>query len=348
MISSFHMEPEQLIELDDQASGLRGFIVIHSTALGPAAGGCRLWAYDDDAAALTDARRLAEGMTYKNAMAGLPLGGGKAVIMRPAGDFDRPALFRAFGRAVDRLDGRYVTAEDVGTKVADMQDIAAETGFVAGLAKQAERAGGDPSPWTALGVFEAMKHAVHHAHNCDLRGLTVAVQGVGNVGAGLCALLSEAGAKLIVADVDPHRCKHVSDRLGARIVDVGDVLAVEADIVAPCALGGVLTPAVVGAMSARIICGAANNQLSSPEMAAEIAARGIVYAPDYVANAGGIINVSAEYLGEEACQVRDRVMAIGPRMADILKEADLAGLSPAMIADRQAHRIVANAPALVR
>lgn len=337
--------PEQVVELNDPASGLRGYIVIHSTAVGPGGGGCRFWYYDSDADAEADSRRLAEGMTWKNAMAGLPFGGGKTVIRRPAGAFDRAALFQALGRAIDRLEGRYVTAEDVGTSIADMQQIATQTRFVAGLSEREDKAGGDPSPWTALGVFEAMAHAFRHAMGSDLAGVTVAVQGVGSVGQSLCGLLAGAGARLIVADIDAARCASLRQAYGAEIVSIDAIVGSDAQIFAPCALGGAMTPANVAEVRAKIICGAANNQLAVPEVADMLAERGIVYIPDFVANAGGMINVSAEYLGEAASQVRGRVMAIGPRVARILTEAEAAGLTPAATADREARRIVAQAAA---
>ncbi|NIJ15931.1 Leu/Phe/Val dehydrogenase [Sphingobium vermicomposti] len=338
--------PEEVIALDHPQSGLRGFIVVHSTALGQGAGGCRLWTYEDDEAALADALRLAEGMTLKNALAGLPFGGAKAVIRRPEGDFDRQAMFRAFGEAVEALQGRYVTAEDVGTNITDMQNIASQTAYVAGLAKQGGRAGGDPSPWTALGIFEAMKAAADHGLGSGVAGLRVAVQGVGNVGEGLCALLAEAGAHLVVADIDPRRAERMREAYRAEVVGIDAIAETNADIFAPCALGGVLTPDSVSRIAARVICGGANNQLSSPDVAEMLMARNISYVPDYVANAGGIINVSAEYLNEEADQVRDRVLAIGPRTRLILDQASAQGVSPAIVADAAARRIVEAARAV--
>ncbi|HTH26937.1 MAG TPA: Glu/Leu/Phe/Val dehydrogenase dimerization domain-containing protein [Sphingobium sp.] len=338
--------PEEIVPLNHPQSGLRGFIVVHSTALGQGAGGCRLWTYDDDEAALADALRLAEGMTFKNALAGLPFGGAKAVIRRPAGDFDRQAMFRAFGEAVEALEGRYVTAEDVGTNIKDMHDIASQTAYVAGLAKQDGRAGGDPSPWTALGVFEAMKAAADHALGAKIAGLRVAVQGVGNVGEGLCALLADAGAHLVVADIDPRRTDRMREAHRAEVVGIDAIAEADADIFAPCALGGVLTPDSVSRITARVICGGANNQLSGPGVADMLVARNISYVPDYVANAGGIINVSAEYLNEEADQVRARVLAIGPRTGHILKQASAQKVSPATVADAAARRIVETARAV--
>lgn len=342
----FAMPVEQLVQLEDRDSGLSGVIAIHSTALGPAAGGCRFWRYPDAEAAAADAVRLAEGMSYKNAMAGLPFGGGKAVLRLPEGPFDRDALFRAFGRAVRALDGRYVTAEDVGTRVRDMEVIADETRHVAGRTARPGLAGGDPSPWTALGVFEAMVVAARRSLGADLSELTVAVQGTGNVGGILCRMLADAGARLVLADVDPERRERLAAIHGARVVDVAEIATAEADIFAPCALGGALDAATVAAMPAKLVCGAANNQLATPEVAALLVDRGITYVPDYVANAGGIINVSAEYLGESSLDVEARVMAIGPRVATILDQADREGVSPALVADRMAREIIASAKRL--
>ena len=330
----------EVVRLEDRASGLDGVIVIHSTRLGPGAGGCRFWHYPDIAATGADAFRLAEGMSYKNAMAGLPFGGAKAVLRRPAGDFDREALFRAFGRAVADLGGAYVTAEDVGTSVADMHSVAEETRHVAGLRTDGKRAGGDPSPWTAQGVFDAMEAGARHMFGSSLKGLTVAVQGTGNVGGELCRRLADAGAELVIADVHPERRDRLEKILGARVVDVDAIAGVEADIFAPCALGGALTAASVAAMKAKLVCGGANNQLAAPDVADLLVQRGIAYVPDYVANAGGIISVTAEYLGENRAHVVARVAQIGPRVAALLEEAARRRLSPALVADRMAERII--------
>jgi leucine dehydrogenase len=333
----------QSVRLLDPASGLDGVIAIHSTAIGPGAGGCRFWHYADIGAALDDACRLAEGMSYKNAMAGLPFGGAKAVLRRPEGEFDRVALFQAFGRAVEELGGTYVTAEDVGTSVADMQAVASQTRHVAGLDVAEGAAGGDPSPWTALGVFEAMQGAARQTLGAELSDLTVAVQGTGNVGAALCRRLADAGARLVIADIEPRRRNTLAAVLNANVVDVADIAAVEADIFAPCALGGALDPQSVAAMQARLVCGAANNQLATPDVAELLRTRGIVYVPDYVANAGGIISVSAEYLGEDRASVAARVDQIGGRVAQILDQAKREERSPALVADEMAEAIIGEA-----
>lgn len=333
----------ETVRLEDKSAGLDGIIVVHSTTLGPGAGGCRLWHYPDLDQAFTDAFRLAEGMSYKNAMAGLPFGGAKAVLRRPDGPFDRTALFRAFGRAVAALGGRYVTAEDVGTSVADMHEVASETRHVAGLAAVGAAAGGDPSPWTAQGVFGAIEAGAAFALGSDLKGLTVAVQGTGNVGAELCRRLADAGARLVIADVAPGRRDRLATILGARVVGADAIASVEADIFVPCALGGVLDESTVAAMKAKLVCGGANNQLATREIADMLRERGIAYVPDYVANAGGIISVSAEYLGESAASVASRVAQIGPRVSAILEEASRRDLSPATVADETAVRLIANA-----
>lgn len=335
--------PLECVRLYDLEAGLDGFIAIHSTALGPGAGGCRLWSYLDTSHALADAVRLAEGMSYKNALAGLPLGGAKAVLRRPEGDWDRVALFRAFGRAVEGLGGLYVTAEDVGTTVEDMQEVATVSRHVAGLPPAEGCAGGDPSPWTAKGVFDAMEVAAAFALGRGLDGLTVAVQGTGNVGADLCRRLADAGARLVIADVSPVRRDRLQAVLGAEVVDVSEIASVDADIFAPCALGGVLDRRTVAGMKARLVCGAANNQLASADVAAMLVERGIVYAPDYVVNAGGIINVSAEYLGETESDVEVRVAEIGPRVGALLERAAREGRSPALVADEMAEEVIAGA-----
>ncbi len=336
VVAATRTVPEECIRLEDTRAGLDGFIVIHSTARGPAAGGCRFWTYDAPEAALADAMRLAEGMSYKNASAELPLGGGKAVIRRPAGDFDRKALFEAFGEAVERLGGRYVTAEDVGTTIADMEAIAHGTRHVAGRSARPGFAGGDPSPWTALGVFEAMKASAALRYGAGLSGLTVAVQGVGNVGGRLARLLAGEGAQLVLADIDTERAAALAEELGGKVASIAEIAGVACDVFAPCALGGALDAVSVAGLKAGLVCGAANNQLATPEMAQALAARDILYAPDYVVNAGGIINVAAEYLGESEDQVRGRVLAIGPRTASILEMARAEGLTSSAVADREA------------
>jgi leucine dehydrogenase len=342
MMLQDRMFPGEVHMVRDEASGLDGIIVLHSTVLGPAAGGCRLWTYENAGEMAVDAFRLAEGMTYKNALAELPFGGGKAVLRRPAGDFDRATLFRAFGEAVQALNGDYVTAEDVGTSVDDMQQVSRKTQFVAGLPFLNRKPGGDPSPWTAQGTFVAMQVAVERRLGKSLSECTVAVQGVGHVGAELVALLTRAGARVVIADLDRGRVDDLARTTGARACHIDDILAVDADILAPCALGGVLSERTIGLIRAKVVCGAANNQLATAQDGTRLADRGILYAPDYVVNAGGIINVAAEYLGWSHANVEERVASSGLRLARVLDFADAQGLPNNVAADQLARAIIAN------
>lgn len=319
---------EAIVPVGDEALGFAGFIAVHSTALGPAAGGCRIWTYPNAAAdALTDALRLSRGMTYKNAMADLPLGGGKSVIYKMGAN--RAACFETFGEQVEALGGRYIAAEDVGATVNDMRSIAKRTSYVAGIPKEAGQAGGDPSPMTSLGTFLTIKALL----GGSVGGRTIAVQGVGAVGYGLCRLLANEGAKLIVADVNQVNLDRAK-ALGAEAVAVDRIHAASADLFSPCALGAGLNARTIPELGAPIVCGAANNQLETEEDGARLAARGITYAPDYVVNAGGIINVSAEYLGESEAAVRARVEAIAPRVLRVLEQARAENILPHEAADK--------------
>ena len=273
---------ERVLFCRDEATGLCAIIAIHSTALGPAAGGTRLWTYASDDDALYDVLRLSQGMSYKNAMAGLRFGGGKAVIMQTAGFEASDALFERFGEFVDTLGGDYITAEDVGMSVEIMETIARRTRYVSGLPLKSGKAGGDPSPKTAWGIYCGIQAAVKaRLGRDDLHGIRVGVQGVGHVGYYLCRLLHAAGATLLVSDLDESRVDRACD-----------------DVLAPCALGAVLHEGSIPGIRARIIAGGANNQLRSPEDGRRLADAGILYAPDYVINAGGIINVACEYFGD--------------------------------------------------
>ncbi|MDZ7711094.1 MAG: Glu/Leu/Phe/Val dehydrogenase dimerization domain-containing protein [Roseovarius sp.] len=327
---------EEVYRVEDAGAGLRGFIALHSTRHGPAAGGLRMRVYDSDAAALEDVLNLSRGMSYKNTAAGLPLGGGKAVIIGDPARDKTPELLRAMGRAIDALEGRYWTAEDMGMSPDDMAEIARETRYVAGR-DQGAHASGDPSPVTAQGVLSAMRAGAAQVWGRgDLRGRHVAVQGLGHVGWHLVRLLHEAGARLSVADMDGARAATTAAEFGAELVEPGAIHAVEADILAPCAIGGVLNEGTIPEIRAAMICGAANNQLATPEDADRLHARGILYLPDYVANGGGIINVSAEILeiGDRDGWVSGRLDAIEANMARILEQATGEGISPAVIADR--------------
>lgn len=288
---------EQVVFCSDPATGLKAIIAIHNTHQGPALGGCRMWAYESEDAALTDALRLSRGMTYKSALADLPLGGGKSVIIGNAKTDKTPALMRAMGAAIERLSGRYIVAEDVGTNALDMAEIRQTTRHVAGLSADFG-GGGDPSPATAHGVFLGLKESVRTALGTDsLKGLRVAVQGLGNVGFDLCRALHEAGASLIVTDMAAERVQKAESLFGAKAVSLHDIYSVDTDIFAPCALGAILNDESIPLLKAKVIAGCANNQLALPRHGQMLHDAGILYAPDYAINAGGIINVCYEYLG---------------------------------------------------
>ena len=323
----------------DAESGLRAVIAVHNTARGPAAGGTRLWSYADPKDAVTDALRLSKAMSYKNAMAGLSLGGGKGVILRPETGFDRKALFEAYGRAVENVGGKYITAEDVGVSPEDMRIIKTQTDFVAGL-DDGPAASGDPSPVTAEGVFRSIKVAVRHAMGLEsLKGLRVAVQGLGHVGYGLCEHLHTVGVHLIVTDINKAALDKARAELGAVVVEPDAIHAVNADVYAPCALGGVISEATLPNIKASIIAGAANNQLASPEMGEECRQRGILYAPDYVVNAGGIINVAAEVSGTYDPEwVKVKLDQLEITLKNIFSAASEQGLPTNIVADKLARK----------
>jgi len=326
----------------DKASGLRAVIAIHSTHLGPAAGGTRFWHYADTNDAVTDALRLSRGMSFKNAMAGLPVGGGKGVILADTARTKTPEMLAAFGRAIESLGGRYVTAEDVGMGEADLVAIGKETRHVSGLPVGEGHAGGDPGPSTAMGVFLGVKAAIRRALGKDsAAGVHVAIQGVGSVGGGLARLLAGEGARLTLADVDQARAATLAAELGGSVVDAAQILSVEADVVSPCALGAVLTADSIAALRAPIVAGGANNQLAVPEDGDRLHARGILYAPDYVINAGGIINVTLEYLGQgDRAEVQARLKQIPGRLETIWAESAATGETEARVADRMAMTLI--------
>jgi leucine dehydrogenase len=280
----------------DKATGLKSIVAVHSTALGPAAGGCRMWPYASDQAALDDALKLSRAMSFKNAVAGLDLGGGKSVIIGDSRTDKSPALFEAFGAAVDSLGGRYWAAEDVGVSPADLTATRRRTRFVAGLDGHAA-ASGDPSPVTAEGVFRGIALCVRRALDRDLDGVRVAVQGVGHVGAALAEKLARAGARLVITDANTAQAEAVAARTGAQVVGLDAIFDAEVEVFAPCALGGAISLATLARLKAPIIAGAANNQLADAETGRVAFDRGLIYAPDYVINGGGIINVAAEIRG---------------------------------------------------
>lgn len=325
---------ERVLLAADEQTGLKAILAVHSSARGPAFGGCRFWRYDNELAALNDALRLSQGMSLKNALADLPFGGGKAVIIKPAGDFNRAALFSAFGRAVQSLNGLYITAEDVGTTTADMQGMLAETAFVSGIPR-AGAFGGDPSPKTAWGVFVALQAGVRlHLKRDSLDGVRVALQGLGAVGWHLAEFLHQAGAKLVVADVDALKVAKAQALFQAQAVHVDEILSADVDVLAPCALGAVLNAHSVPQLRAKLVAGAANNQLATPADGDALHARGILYLPDYLVNAGGIVSVAREYRqeGEEQAVMRE-VGLIAGRVETLLERAQASGLTPAREAD---------------
>lgn len=336
-----HLQDFHRIQVrNDSATGLRAVIAIHNLSLGPALGGVRRWAYADDAAALADAVNLARGMTRKNALAELPFGGGKSVIIAPPkGKAPGPAKrlptepeLLQFGRWVAELGGEYVAAEDVGMRVADLAVIGQATDCVTGIGRDGR--GGNPGPKTALGVLIGIRVAAERLGHSNLRGLKVAVQGLGNVGMTLCEELHQAGAQLLVADLNPDQLAEAQRRFGAAALPVAEILQADADIIAPCALGGILTPELAQTLRARAIVGSANNQLASPEAATALRQRGILYAPDYVVNAGGVISAASEYLGQDGDEAQ--ILKIGPRLKRIFDQSDATGEPESVVADRMA------------
>jgi leucine dehydrogenase len=333
---------EEIHFVTDDKCGLKAIIAVHSTHLGPAAGGARFWHYAKDEEALIDSLRLSRGMSYKNAMAGLPLGGGKSVILAPETRQKSPDLLHAFGKAVDRLGGRYVTAEDVGINVADMIEVRRSTQYVAGLPNSPGDVGGDPGPHTSLGVFLGIKAAVKNALGKDsLHGLHIAMQGAGSVATGVALHACAEGARLSIADVDQAKAKKLADATGGVVVPTDRILGLEAEVVSPNALGAILTEQSIAALKTPIVAGAANNQLATPEDGARLHARGILYAPDYVINAGGIINVCTEYLGDgDANLVRQRIEGIPVRLEQIWSDSAASGRDPAAVADTMAQKLI--------
>lgn len=327
---------EKVVRVLRPEVGLHAIIAIHSTAFGPAAGGLRFYPYASEAAALEDALRLSRGMTYKNVAADLPLGGGKAVVIGDPAKDKTPELLRAFGEAVEALGGAYWTAEDMGVDTADMEIVAERTSYVAGLPR-GEFASGDPSPVTARGVFNALRIAVERSFgSADLSGRRVAVQGLGHVGWRLAEMLRKAGAALTVADVDPARVAAAEAGLGAASLPPEAIHTAEADVFAPCAIGAILNDETIPALRARVVCGAANNQLAEPRHDAMLHARGVLYTPDYVANAGGIINAAAEInrIRDRASWVEEKLGALSRTLIAVFDEAEARGEPPGAVADR--------------
>jgi len=336
---------EQLVISQDPSCGYLGIIAIHDTTLGPALGGTRFWQYDSTEAALVDALRLARGMTYKSAVAGLSLGGGKAVIVGDNRRRDREALFRAHGRFVDTLGGRYITAEDVGTSTDDMEFVRQETRHVGGLVGRS----GDPSPVTAWGVFHGMRAAARTRFGTDdLAGRRVLVQGAGNVAYHLCRLLHEAGAELVVTDIRPERVQRIVQEFGARGVAPDALVAEKGDIYSPNALGATLNDDTIPRLQVGLVCGGANNQLAEPRHGDALQARGILYAPDYVVNGGGVINIYGELHGWDRARSESKAAQIYDTTLQVFAIAGRDRVAPHLAADRLAEERIAAVKRLDR
>ena len=325
---------EQVVFCHDADAGLKAIIAIHNTNLGPALGGCRMWAYESEEAALTDALRLSKGMTYKSALAGLQLGGGKAVIIADPRKDKSDRLLRALGRFVQSLGGRYITAEDVGIKVRDVELIGQATDHVAGIPAKGS---GDPSPATAYGVFMGIRAAVSHKlGRDDMQGLRVAVQGLGNVGYHLCRYLAGDGAELLVADINAEAVERAVREFDAKAVPADRIHAEAVEVYAPCALGAVINDRSLPEIQAAVVAGSANNQLAEPRHGQALAQAGKLYAPDYVINAGGVINISHERGGYNEVKAFAQVARIGETLSEIFKLAEAKGICTAEAADRLA------------
>ena len=352
-MTAFWAEPdfdahETVTLVHDRASGLTAIIAVHSTHLGPSAGGTRFWHYNDPAGAMRDALRLSRGMSYKNAMAGLPMGGGKAVILADANRTKTPEMLAAFGDAVEALGGRYVTAEDVGISEADMVAVSRRTAHVSGLPVEgAGSAGGDPGPFTAYGIYLGIRQAVAHQLGRDnLAGVHVAVQGTGSVGGGVARLLARDGAKLTLADINAARAAALAAELGGVAVASDAIMSTPCDVFSPNALGAILDDTGIAALDCAIVAGGANNQLARPAHGTALAARGILYAPDYVINAGGIISVATEYLARregrigDVAEVNALVEQIPGRLESIWATSKATGETADVVADRMAQKLI--------
>lgn len=320
----------------DPATGLRAVIAVHNRRAGPALGGCRYLAYPDDESAMVDAIKLAQGMSYKAALAGLPFGGGKAVLIRSPHVENRAALFEAFGRFIDTLEGRYITAVDSGTSTADMDCVAQHTPYVTSTS-----AAGDPAPHAAMGVFMGIRAtAMARLGSDNLEGLRVAVQGLGNVGFALAEQLHAAGAELLVSDHDPGRVQLAMEQLDAHPVAHDALISTPCDIFSPCGLGAILNGQSVSQMRCAAVAGSANNQLTSLQVADQLEARGILYAPDYVINAGGLIHVALSHGGQGSGAVTQHLARIGRRLTEVYAHAQAEKRSPARVAEMLAERLL--------
>ncbi|WP_439102509.1 Glu/Leu/Phe/Val family dehydrogenase [Congregibacter sp.] len=330
---------EKVVFAADRASGLRAIIAVHDTRLGAAVGGCRMYPYGSDDEALDDVLRLSRGMTYKSALAGLPLGGGKSVIIGDPTQDKSPALWRAMAEFIDSLGGRYVAAEDSGTSVADLRAMSQHTAFVSGFA--ATEHGGDPSPSTARGVFVAIRRALAHRLGAsDLQGVRVAVQGLGHVGYALAELLAKAGARVLASDINAENLARAEAELGVTAVAADDILFADVDVLAPCALGGALNVESIAGLRAGIVAGAANNQLRDRADGARLADRGILYCPDFLINAGGIIDVHYQRSGMDRSALLSHIESIGDRLGEVLERADRCHRPTEDIAEKLAEELM--------
>lgn len=335
---------EQLVLCQDKTSGLKAIIAIHDTTLGPALGGTRMWTYATEDAAIEDALRLAKGMTYKNAAAGLDLGGGKAVIIGDPRKDKNQEMFRVFGRYIQGLNGRYITAEDVGTTTKDMDLIHLETNFVTGTSPVTPEAAGNPSPITAYGIYNGMKAAAKEAFGSDvLEGKTIAVQGVGNVAYALCEYLHQEGAHLIVTDINKEAVKRAVENFNAKAVSPDEIYSVDCDIYSPCALGAVINDQTIPQFKAKVIAGSANNQLAEERHGDIIHELGITYAPDYVINAGGVINVADELAGYNKERALKKVGIIYQNLERVFEISGRDHIPTSIAANRMAEERINNA-----
>ena len=352
-MTAFWTEPDyddhELVQLvRDEKRGLTAIIAVHSTHLGQGAGGTRIWHYAEPKAAMRDALRLSRGMSYKNALAGLPMGGGKAVILADKDGTKTTEMLHAFAENVEALGGKYVTAADVGISEADIVTMSQKTSFVSGLpVAEGESGGGDPGPHTALGIYQGIKAAVRHKLGKDsLSGVHIAIQGTGSVGGGVARLAAADGAKLTLADINQAGAKALADEIGGEVADPETILSTPCDVLSPNALGAILNQDTIPQLNTPIVAGGANNQLARPEHGAMLAERGILYAPDYVINAGGIISVATEYLCRRdnlPCNIEDIHAHIGQipaRLEEIWGEAAASGLPSDVIADRMAQKLI--------
>ena len=332
----------KIVHFTDDASGLEAIVSVHDATLGPGCGGCRIFPYASFEAGLEDVKNLSRGMTYKNALGGIPFGGGKAVIFADPRKDKTPEMLRAFGRAVDSLEGLYYTAEDSGVTEEDLATIRSQTPYAAGLAL--DGVGGNPSPFTARGVWRGMQAAARHRLGADtLKDVRVSILGVGAVGMELARLVHEEGGKLVVADVNDAAVREAGERFGAEAVAPEDAVAADVDVFAPCALGGSINADTIGRLRAKVIAGAANNQLKTPDLDEALRARGVLYAPDYVINAAGVISVGLEILGTWSQEeMTRRIDKIGDTLTQIFARADAESRPTGAISDALALEIIAR------